>query len=287
MNSEEHRGVRRQNSHLHGKGPARGQSQYQLDQSEYRVRSRISQLSRRHSRSLRRAKLFLDEFALVPGQDCQSGNFQLTFADSAEDHISWSAGFLSGNGGLELQPRRPGQSPPGGLRSAANAARPTSDRGVGESSGPGRSPGGRAHRRQSQALCHPLPPCAFAGNIARYLPREAICRCAFEERRHKHVVAFARSFRETTVLVLAGRFFAQLDAQTRLPVGAEAWGNTEIVLRKQLPAGAYRDVFTGQTVSPVRTERRFRPVRSPKHFRICRSPCWSMLRDRQARCRIT
>jgi (1->4)-alpha-D-glucan 1-alpha-D-glucosylmutase len=70
--------------------------------------------------------------------------------------------------------------------------------------------------------------------------------------RHKHVVAFVRAFRESTLVVLAGRFFAQLDAQTRLPVGLEAWGNTEIMLRKQLPAGLYRDVFTGKTVTPVR-----------------------------------
>ncbi len=70
--------------------------------------------------------------------------------------------------------------------------------------------------------------------------------------KHAHVVGFARSLGETTVLVLVGRFFAQLDAQTRLPFGTGAWGNTEIVLRKQLPAGAYRDVFTGQTVSAIR-----------------------------------
>jgi len=70
--------------------------------------------------------------------------------------------------------------------------------------------------------------------------------------RHKHVVAFARAFRETTLVVLAGRFFAQLDAQARLPVGIETWGNTEIVLRKQLSAGAYRELFSGQTVTPLR-----------------------------------
>jgi len=69
---------------------------------------------------------------------------------------------------------------------------------------------------------------------------------------YKHLVAFARSFRETTLLVLAGRFFAQLQAQKHVPVGAETWGNAEVVLRKQLPAGPYRDVFTGKTVSPVR-----------------------------------
>ena len=57
-----------------------------------------------------------------------------------------------------------------------------------------------------------------------------------------------------TVLVLAGRFFAQLDAQTRTPVGAETWGDAEVVLRKRLPTGAYRDVFTGKTISPVQRD---------------------------------
>jgi len=70
--------------------------------------------------------------------------------------------------------------------------------------------------------------------------------------KHAHVVGFARSLGETTVLVLVGRFFAQLDAQTRLPFGTGAWGNTEVVLRKKLPAGGYRDVLTGQTLSVIR-----------------------------------
>jgi (1->4)-alpha-D-glucan 1-alpha-D-glucosylmutase len=67
----------------------------------------------------------------------------------------------------------------------------------------------------------------------------------------KHVIAFSRSFRGTTVLVLAGRFFAQLAAQIRTPVGAETWGDAEVVLRKRLPTGAYRDEFTGETITPV------------------------------------
>jgi (1->4)-alpha-D-glucan 1-alpha-D-glucosylmutase len=37
--------------------------------------------------------------------------------------------------------------------------------------------------------------------------------------RHKHVIAFARSFEGRTAIVLAGRFFAQLGASTRLAVG--------------------------------------------------------------------
>ncbi len=67
--------------------------------------------------------------------------------------------------------------------------------------------------------------------------------------KNKHVVAFARSFRGATVLVLAGRFFAQLAADVRLPVGAGTWGDTEVVLRKQIPAVPYRDVFTGKIVA--------------------------------------
>jgi (1->4)-alpha-D-glucan 1-alpha-D-glucosylmutase len=79
-----------------------------------------------------------------------------------------------------------------------------------------------------------------------YLP----LRAAGEKNRH--VIAFVRSFRGTTVLVLAGRFFAQLGADPHAPVGGGAWGDAEVVLRKQLPSGPYRDVFTGKTVSPIR-----------------------------------
>ncbi len=68
------------------------------------------------------------------------------------------------------------------------------------------------------------------------------------------MIAFARSLQGTTVLILAGRFFAQLGADTRVPVGAEIWGDAEVVLRKQLPPGPYRDVFTGKTVSPMRRD---------------------------------
>ena len=69
--------------------------------------------------------------------------------------------------------------------------------------------------------------------------------------KNKHVIAFARSFRGTSVLLLAGRFFAQLGVDDRGPLGANAWGDAEVVLRKQLPSGAYRDVFTGKTFSPL------------------------------------
>ncbi len=104
------------------------------------------------------------------------------------------------------------------------------------------------------------------GGLKLYVTRCALrlrrdCRALFAKgnyeplrtagEKHKHLVAFARSFRATTVLVLAGRFFAVLGAYLRPPVGEECWGNTEVVLRKRLPARPYRDVFTGQTVSPT------------------------------------
>lgn len=72
--------------------------------------------------------------------------------------------------------------------------------------------------------------------------------------KNKHVIAFARSFRGTAVLVLAGRFFTQLEPDARVPAGAEIWGDTGVVLRKQLPSGPYRDVFTGKAVSPARRD---------------------------------
>ena len=41
----------------------------------------------------------------IPGEDRKSGNSQLAFPDLAEDYLSWAARLLSGNGGLEFQPR--------------------------------------------------------------------------------------------------------------------------------------------------------------------------------------
>jgi (1->4)-alpha-D-glucan 1-alpha-D-glucosylmutase len=72
--------------------------------------------------------------------------------------------------------------------------------------------------------------------------------------KNKHVIAFARFFKGTTVLVLAGRFFAQLGTGAGAPLGAAVWGDAEVVLRKQLPSGSYRDIFTGKTVAPVRRD---------------------------------
>ena len=76
-------------------------------------------------------------------------------------------------------------------------------------------------------------------------PREVTCRCARGEK------AQARNcFRPLLPWNhgpgAGGTILCSTRSAVRLPVGAEAWGDAEVVLRKRLPAGAYRDVFTGQ-----------------------------------------
>ena len=79
---------------------------------EYRIRSCLSQLSRCHSRPFGR-QAFPRSVRAVPGENREGRNFQLAFPDSIEDRGPRPARFLPGNGSLELQPRRSGQSPPG------------------------------------------------------------------------------------------------------------------------------------------------------------------------------
>jgi len=62
-----------------------------------------------------------------------------------------------------------------------------------------------------------------------------------------HLIAFARASHRT-IIAVAARFFMALGAAKRLPLGEEAWGDSELVLRKDLPGGAFRDVFTQRTL---------------------------------------
>ena len=70
--------------------------------------------------------------------------------------------------------------------------------------------------------------------------------------RNKHLVAFARSFRETTLVVLAGRFFSQLGAQTRLPVGLETWEMRKSFCENNCPPVLIATCSPDRTVTPVR-----------------------------------
>jgi len=68
---------------------------------------------------------------------------------------------------------------------------------------------------------------------------------------YKHLVAFARSSGETTLLVLAGRFFAQLRRRSTSPWELKP-GQCGSRAAEATSGRPYRDVFTGKTVSPVR-----------------------------------
>jgi len=51
-------------------------------------------------------------------------------------------------------------------------------------------------------------------------------------KKQRHVITFSRSYRQREVVVVAGRFFALLVADTSLPVGKETWSDTAVILRK-------------------------------------------------------
>lgn len=72
-------------------------------------------------------------------------------------------------------------------------------------------------------------------------------------KKQRHVIAFSRSYRQRELVIVAGRFFALLGADRSLPVGEELWNDTAVVLRRQIAATNYRDLFTGNVVA---TEKR-------------------------------
>jgi (1->4)-alpha-D-glucan 1-alpha-D-glucosylmutase len=67
--------------------------------------------------------------------------------------------------------------------------------------------------------------------------------------RQKHLFAFARQLGRRNVIAAVGRFFLGLDPEARFPVPAEIWGDTSVVLRKEVAHGVWRDLFTGRTIT--------------------------------------
>ncbi len=67
--------------------------------------------------------------------------------------------------------------------------------------------------------------------------------------KHRHVIAFSRSYRQREVVVVAGRFFALLGADKALPVGKDTWSDTVVVLRRQVAATHYRELFAGRVIA--------------------------------------
>ncbi|HLG99588.1 MAG TPA: malto-oligosyltrehalose synthase [Bryobacteraceae bacterium] len=101
------------------------------------------------------------------------------------------------------------------------------------------------------------------GAIKMYVTRRALCfrRKHFDlfaegayvplsvrGARAKHVVAFARTTGNRTVLALAARFFVRLCASHPLPCGEEVWGNTTLLLPRRIAASRFRDVIAGSVI---------------------------------------
>jgi (1->4)-alpha-D-glucan 1-alpha-D-glucosylmutase len=70
--------------------------------------------------------------------------------------------------------------------------------------------------------------------------------------RADHLCAFARLAGSNHVVVLAPRWFTRLARADGLPLGAEAWEDTEVSLGGLPAPAAYRQLFTGEIV-PART----------------------------------
>jgi (1->4)-alpha-D-glucan 1-alpha-D-glucosylmutase len=70
--------------------------------------------------------------------------------------------------------------------------------------------------------------------------------------RQNHVIAFARISEHQAAIAAAGRFFMNLGGDPRQPVGAAAWRESALLLRKELRFTVYRDVFTHRNI-PVET----------------------------------
>ena len=75
-------------------------------------------------------------------------------------------------------------------------------------------------------------------------------RAAGQHRRQ--VCAFARVHESTAVVAIAPRLLAGLtNGGQELPVGADAWGDTELLLPATIEVGEFQDVLTGERI-PVR-----------------------------------
>ena len=75
-----------------------------------------------------------------------------------------------------------------------------------------------------------------------YLPLRAIGP------RQNHAVAFARLLDGRSLIAAAGRFFMSLGAPHSNPTGEPAWADSALLLRRDIPGDAWRDVFTQAVV---------------------------------------
>ena len=79
----------------------------------------------------------------------------------------------------------------------------------------------------------------------RYIPLEVAGS------RAEHVCAFVRKNAQSAVLVVAPRLIAKLDdAGAGPPIGQDRWGDTSVSLPAQLQSASFRNLFTGEILSP-------------------------------------
>ena len=268
------RGLRRQDSHLHGESPARGESQHQLDQSQIlntKLRFTIFWMPFWIDSA---GKPFLDQFAPFQARIAKAGIFNSLSQTLLKIAAPGLPDFYQGTEVWNFSLADPDNRRPVDYDRLQTLL-------------------AQLHAAESEdpaALVDRLLASPADGSLKLY-----VTRCALRFRRehralfakgsyvplraagekNKHVIAFARSFRGTTVLVLAGRFFAQLGASTRQCRWVQRPGETRrsSCASSFLPA-TYRDVFTGKDsffgVSGMATS----SSRSPERLRTCPLPCW-------------
>ena len=69
--------------------------------------------------------------------------------------------------------------------------------------------------------------------------------------RQNHVIAFARTLGRRCLIAIAGRLFVPLGAENRRPAGEEVWGDSALLLRRNLSRTAWRNVFSDSTIEIV------------------------------------
>lgn len=85
----------------------------------------------------------------------------------------------------------------------------------------------------------------LAGN---YEPLES------EGEHSEHVIALARRQQHDVLIAVVPRLVVPLMAPGRLPVGAESWGDTRLLLPAELCNGVYRNVLTHERLRPALTD---------------------------------
>lgn len=78
-----------------------------------------------------------------------------------------------------------------------------------------------------------------------YLPLAAVGE------KSEHVIAFARTLAEKSVVVASARFFTRLSESERWPIGKDVWGADEIRLGEEIRGEVYRDVLTGRHIDSL------------------------------------